>query len=159
MKKSIYFDMSSGISGDMILGALTSLAESKAHSIPLEKVHFHEVGALDSIIDITGSAILFDYLDVDTVLYGPFLIGSVTINYSHGICTLPVPAVSELIKGMIMIKKDIQQEIVTPTGAAVLTTMGSQVSTFSGKIIDTVRVCGKKNIEKTPGYSQIYIFN
>ncbi|MDR0852542.1 MAG: LarC family nickel insertion protein [Clostridiales Family XIII bacterium] len=98
-------------------------AEAAVHNEPIEEIAFHEVGAMDSIIDIVGTAIAIDMLKIDKFVCGPIHDGQGQIVCRHGIIPVPVPAVIELLKMSnipIMIETDVNTEMVTPTGAGIL---------------------------------------
>lgn len=97
-------------------------AESAIHGVPVEEVHFHEVGAVDAIIDITGTAILIDQLSPDAIYCTPVNTGSGTVQCAHGVLPVPAPATAVLLTGFD-VYADGQGERTTPTGAAILKTL------------------------------------
>ncbi|OQW96968.1 MAG: TIGR00299 family protein [Verrucomicrobia bacterium A1] len=97
-------------------------AEAKVHGTTREEVHFHEVGALDSIIDIVGGCLGLERLGVEAVAVGPFPAGRGIIECAHGVFPNPAPATVELLKGFPVVQTEEPHELVTPTGAALLTT-------------------------------------
>lgn len=100
-------------------------AEAKVHNTSIEKVHFHEVGAVDSIIDIVGSAIGFDILGIDAFACSALDVGSGRVKTEHGVLPVPAPATAELLRGAPTFSSGIEKELVTPTGAAIATTLSS----------------------------------
>lgn len=98
-------------------------AESKIHGIPINMVHFHEVGAIDSIIDIIGTVTALDILGVEKVMCSPLPLGYGFVNCAHGLLPLPAPAALELLSGIPIKTCDIEGETVTPTGAALIKTL------------------------------------
>jgi pyridinium-3,5-bisthiocarboxylic acid mononucleotide nickel chelatase len=98
-------------------------AESKIHDIPIESVHFHEVGAIDSIVDIVGVCVAFEALKIDRIISSPLHVGSGTFQCAHGTYPVPGPATAELLKGVPIYSKDVEGELVTPTGAAIISTL------------------------------------
>ncbi|SHF17507.1 nickel pincer cofactor biosynthesis protein LarC [Clostridium fallax] len=97
-----------------------AISESKIHNKSLEEVHFHEVGAIDSIVDIVGCAICIDFLKVDLIISSPIEIGYGTLKCAHGILPVPAPATAEILKGVPVIAKNVSFEATTPTGAAII---------------------------------------
>ncbi len=95
-------------------------AEAKVHRTKIDKVHFHEVGAVDSIVDIVGGVIGMQELDVDQVLASPLNTGEGTVECDHGILPVPAPATLELLKGIPCYSSGIPYELTTPTGAAMI---------------------------------------
>lgn len=98
-------------------------AEAKVHNQPIESVHFHEVGSLDAIIDVVGAAICFEILGVERFASSPLHVGSGTVRMEHGTFPVPPPAVAELLNGIPSYATEIRGELVTPTGAAIITTV------------------------------------
>ena len=91
----------------------------------MEAVHFHEVGAMDAIIDVVGAVIGLSVLEIDKVFCSPLHVGSGTIECAHGTLPVPAPATAELIKGKPVYSTGVKGELLTPTGAAILTTLSS----------------------------------
>ena len=98
-------------------------AEAKVHGTTIEKVHFHEVGAVDSIADIVGAAIGWDLLGAERLVCSPVPTGGGVIEIAHGRCGVPAPATAELLRGIPLAECDIQAELTTPTGAAIIATL------------------------------------
>ena len=114
-------------------------AEGRAHGLPPERVQFHDVGAVDAIIDITGACIGLDWLGVDTVHCSALPIGGGMVRGPHGSIPVPAPGTAELLKGFPVVDTGVKRELVTPTGAAILTTL----ATASGRMpAMTVRSIG-----------------
>ncbi len=98
-------------------------AESKIHDVPIEKVHFHEVGAVDALVDIVCAAVGAEALGVDEFICSPLNVGGGTVQCAHGTFPIPAPATVELLKGAPVYSSGPQAELVTPTGAAIVATL------------------------------------
>ncbi len=105
-----------------------AVAEGKIHGMPLEEVHFHEVGAVDSIVDIVGAAICIDYLKPDKIISTPPQLGGGFVKCAHGMFPVPAPATAEILKGIPVKTGAINSETTTPTGAAILATLCNSFS-------------------------------
>ncbi len=118
----------------MLLGE----AEGKVHGIPMERVHFHEIGAVDSIVDIVGAVVALSLLGFPRLFHRPFRLGSGTVVTSHGELPVPAPATIELLRGRTVRLSHETGEIVTPTGAALMKALAEELSfnlSFSPKRI------------------------
>lgn len=98
-------------------------AEAKVHNSTIEKVHFHEVGAVDSIADIVGAAIGWDLLGVERIVCSTVPTGTGFVEIAHGRCAIPAPATAELLRGVPLAESRVDCELTTPTGAAILATL------------------------------------
>lgn len=133
-------------------------AESKVHNRPIDGVHFHEVGAVDSIIDIVGSMICIDYFRIKKIFSSPVKLGSGFVKSSHGLLPIPAPATVELVKGYPVIKTNIKGELTTPTGAAILTTVSEGVCDNLNIVLQNSGYgAGSKEIEEIPNFLRILI--
>jgi len=100
-------------------------AEAKSHSVPIEKVHFHEVGAVDSICDIVGACVALELLGIDDVKGSRINVGSGTVNTEHGVLPVPAPATAEMLRNLPVYSAGPEAELTTPTGAALISTLAS----------------------------------
>lgn len=100
--------------------ALLAGAESRVHGVPVEHIHFHEVGSMDAVADITAVCLLMDELGIGKVLASPVHVGAGTVRCAHGILPVPAPATAELLKDIPIYSGSIKTELCTPTGAALL---------------------------------------
>ena len=136
---------------------LIAVAEAKIHNIPKERVHFHEVGALDSIADIVGAAICLDYLKVDKVMSSSIQLGGGMVKCAHGIMPVPAPATAEIVMNVPVKTGLVNHEATTPTGAAILV---ATVAEFSDKmdfqIIKTAYGIGNRDSE-VPNVLRVYL--
>ncbi len=129
-------------------------AEAKAHGVPLEQVHFHEVGAIDSIMDIAAAAICLDDLNVDRVYIPELTEGSGTIRCQHGILPVPVPAVSNIAAAWALPvrKTEVRGELITPTGAAIAAAVRTEEPLPEHFVIEQVGMGAGKREYETPGF-------
>ena len=132
-------------------------AEAKIHDVDIEEVHFHEVGAVDSIIDIVGSVIGISLLKVDTILCSPLPLGHGFVSCDHGLLPLPAPATVELLKGIPVYTVDRNQETVTPTGAAIMRTLTSQFGEMPPMKITKIGYGGGKIKSDYPNLLRVFL--
>jgi hypothetical protein len=98
-------------------------AEAEVHDVPLEKIHFHEVGAVDAIVDIVGACLGFEAIGIQKFACSPLNVGGGTAKMAHGILPVPAPAAAKLLQGKPTYSNGVQRELVTPTGAAIVATL------------------------------------
>jgi pyridinium-3,5-bisthiocarboxylic acid mononucleotide nickel chelatase len=114
-------------------------AEARMHGVPIEKVHFHEVGAVDAIVDIVGASIGFELLGIENCVCSPLNVGGGVVQTQHGLLPVPAPATAELLRGAPTYSSGVLRELVTPTGAAVVSTL---VSGFGAQPAMSVEAIG-----------------
>jgi pyridinium-3,5-bisthiocarboxylic acid mononucleotide nickel chelatase len=133
-------------------------AEAKVHQIDKQRVHFHEVGALDSIADIVGAAICLDYLKVDRVISSPIQLGGGTVKCAHGMMPVPAPATAEIIRRVPVRSGLVNHEATTPTGAAILVAI---VDEFTDQINFPIHKIaygiGQRDISDLPNVLRVYL--
>ncbi|HYP25727.1 MAG TPA: nickel pincer cofactor biosynthesis protein LarC [Blastocatellia bacterium] len=113
-------------------------AEARVHASTKERVHFHEVGAVDSIIDIVGAVVGFELLGVEQVISSPLRVGRGSVKAAHGLLPVPAPGTAELLRGVPVYAGEIDGEFVTPTGAAIVTTFSKAFGDLPRVSIDRV---------------------
>lgn len=125
---------------DMARRIFTRLAEAEAHvhGLAVGEVHFHEVGAADSIADIVGAAVGFDLLGADRIVGSPVPTGMGKIRIAHGECSVPAPATAELLRGIPLAESATEGELTTPTGAAILATLAAGFGPMPAMKIDRI---------------------
>ncbi|MBQ9479997.1 MAG: nickel pincer cofactor biosynthesis protein LarC, partial [Selenomonadaceae bacterium] len=110
-------------------------AEGKVHNKPPEEVHFHEVGAVDSIVDIVGCAICIDYLNIDRVFVSKINVGSGMVNCAHGLMPVSAPATAELLAGFPTYRSSVEKELTTPTGAAIVAALAEHSNDLPNDLV------------------------
>ena len=137
---------------------LIAEAEAKVHNISKQSVHFHEVGALDSIADIVGAAICLDYLKVDKVMSAPIQLGGGMVKCAHGLMPVPAPATALIVQNVPVKAGLIQHEATTPTGAAILVaTVDEFTDQINFKIHKTAYGIGQRDISEVPNVLRVYL--
>lgn len=133
-------------------------AEAQVHGCSIEKVHFHEVGAVDSIADIVGTAIGWDLLGIDHVVCSPIPTGIGTVKIAHGTVSIPAPATAELLANIPLAQSDIAAELTTPTGAAIVATIVNTFGSLPAMQIETVSCgAGDRELENQPNVLRLLI--
>ncbi|KAA8748809.1 LarC family nickel insertion protein [Priestia megaterium] len=133
-------------------------AEGLIHGISLEKVHFHEVGAVDSIIDIVGASILINKLEIQKIKSSPVCVGAGKVHIDHGIYPIPAPATLEILKGVPLQQSNIKSELTTPTGAAIVSVLSEEFCTVPSMTVQSVGYgAGTKDFEKHPNVLRVII--
>lgn len=132
-------------------------AEGKVHGKPLDEVHFHEVGATDSIIDIVGAAICLDYLKVDKIMASNVELGGGFVKCAHGLIPVPAPATVEILKGIPVKSGVVPFETTTPTGAAILSGNVDEFSEIKEFLIDKIGYgIGQRDVD-IPNVLRVYL--
>jgi len=133
-------------------------AEAKVHGVAIEDVHFHEVGAVDSIVDVVGAAVGFDYFKFDAVYSSPIPMARGHVKTAHGLLPVPAPATLEILKGIPLEQSPAKEEIVTPTGAAILTTVAKSFGDSPLKVVEKIGYgYGDKVIPEIPNALRLMI--
>lgn len=133
-------------------------AEGLIHGLPLEKVHFHEVGAVDSIIDIVGVAILLTQLNITTIKSSPVPVGTGRIHIDHGIYPVPAPATLEILKGVPIEQSDIRFELTTPTGAGIISVLTDEFCSLPSMKVSSIGYgAGTKTFKDRPNVLRVVI--
>ena len=133
-------------------------AEAKVHGVKVEEVHFHEVGAIDSIIDIVGTAVCLDYLQIEEVHASSLPLGSGFVQTAHGRLPVPAPATAELLKGMHVHPAIGPGERVTPTGAAIVAALASTTGTAPSLRIHGIGYgAGSRDYTDTPNILRVFM--
>jgi uncharacterized protein (TIGR00299 family) protein len=133
-------------------------AEAKVHNSDIEKIHFHEVGAIDAIVDIVCASVGADALGVDEWVCSPLNVGGGTVVCAHGAFPIPAPATLELLKNAPVYSGEIQKELVTPTGAAIVSVLASRFSQFPTMKTEKIGYgAGSRNFKNSPNVLRLTI--
>lgn len=133
-------------------------AEATVHGIEVEKVHFHEVGAIDSIVDIAGICTALDHLGVQRVECSPIPLGSGAVQTAHGLLPVPTPATAELMRDGVIAPTDAKGELCTPTGAAALTTLADAFGPLPAMRVDAIGYgAGRRNTPDRPNMLRVFL--
>ena len=133
-------------------------AEAAIHQIPIEKIHLHEVGALDSIIDIVGAVFAIEWFKADRIVSSPLNVGGGMVNSAHGHFPVPAPATVRLLRGAPVYSSGVQSELVTPTGALLVTSYATSFGAVPAMTIDKVGYgAGDRDLPSTPNVLRVLV--
>jgi hypothetical protein len=132
-------------------------AEARVHGVTVEQVHFHDVGAVDAIVDVTGACIGLDLLGIETVHCSALPVGGGTVKGPHGRIPVPAPGTAELLRGFPVVDTGVKRELVTPTGAAILTTLAATAGAMPAMTVGAVGYgAGTLDLE-TPNVVRLFV--
>jgi len=133
-------------------------AEARVHDVPVEKIHFHEVGAVDAIVDIVGACIGFHALGIEKFACSPLNVGGGTAKMAHGVLPVPAPATARLLQGKPTYSNGVLKELVTPTGAAIVATLCEAFGPQPGMIVSAIGYgAGTADLESQPNVLRIMV--
>jgi uncharacterized protein (TIGR00299 family) protein len=133
-------------------------AEAFVHGVPIEKVHFHEVGAVDAIVDIVGAAAGFEQLGIEDCFCSALNVGGGRVETQHGSLPVPAPATAELLRGAPTYSNGIQRELVTPTGAAIVATLASRFGPQPEMTVAAIGLgAGSAELTEQPNVLRLFI--
>ncbi len=131
-------------------------AESRIHGVEKAGVHFHEVGAIDSIVDIVGTALCLEYLGIDTILSSKIPLGKGFVACQHGTLPIPAPATVEILKNVPVYGTGISEELVTPTGAAIIKALAKDFGDMPHMTIEKIGYgAGSRNLQNRPNLLRV----
>ena len=160
VQKIIQAGQISASSKQKALDVFESLAEveAKVHRTTKEKIHFHEVGAVDAIVDVVGCIIGLEILGVERVFSSPISLGTGTVICQHGEIPIPAPATVELLKGFPVRMTGIKAELTTPTGASLITTLASSFGDMPSVKIESIgHGAGGRNLKERPNILRVFV--
>ena len=133
-------------------------AEAKVHGQPLEKVHFHEIGALDTIVDVVGALVCLKLLNIDQVFCSKLHVGAGFVEFSHGKFPVPAPATAELLKRVPIYAGDLQAELVTPTGAAIVAEIAAAFGDLPEMVTESIGYgAGTRELPQQPNVLRVFV--
>jgi uncharacterized protein (TIGR00299 family) protein len=133
-------------------------AEARLHAQSIEKVHFHEVGAVDAIVDIVGACVALDLLGVEELVASPVNVGSGHVTAAHGSLPVPAPAAAELLRGIPVYSSGVEAELTTPTGAAIVSTLASSFGPLPAMKIERIGYgAGGRDLPGHPNLLRLFL--
>lgn len=133
-------------------------AEAKVHGVEIRKVHFHEVGAVDSIADIVGTSVALDQLNIERIQASPVPTGHGFIDIAHGRCSIPAPATAELLRGIPLAVSNVEAELTTPTGAAILAALADGFGPLPEMTVEKIGYgAGTRDFDSHPNLLRVLI--
>ncbi|MDQ1911987.1 nickel pincer cofactor biosynthesis protein LarC [Paenibacillus sp. GD4] len=136
-----------------------AISEAKIHDIPVERVHFHEVGAIDSIVDVIGAALAIDSLGIEKIYSSPVPLGSGTVHCDHGIYPVPAPATLEMMRGLPIVPTSYSLEMTTPTGAGIISGLVDEFARgLPPMIVDSIGYgAGTRDLPNQPNVLRVVV--
>jgi pyridinium-3,5-bisthiocarboxylic acid mononucleotide nickel chelatase len=133
-------------------------AEAKLHNQPIEKVHFHEVGALDTILDVVGACAGIELLEIEQLIVSPLNVGGGHVEAAHGTLPVPAPATAELLREIPIYSSGVEGELVTPTGAAIVSTLATGFGPMPAMKIRQIGYgAGEKDFPNHPNIARLFV--
>jgi uncharacterized protein (TIGR00299 family) protein len=133
-------------------------AEARMHGTTIDRVHLHEVGALDAVVDVVGAMLAVETLGIERFVCSPLNLGSGTVRFSHGTFPVPAPATAELLRGAPVYAGDVRKELTTPTGAAVVSTLADEYGPLPAMRIDAIGYgAGSRDLQGHPNVLRLVL--
>ena len=133
-------------------------AEALLHAKPVEQVHFHEVGAVDAILDIVGACVALELLGIEELVVSPLNVGSGRVKAAHGSLPVPAPATAELLRGIPIYSSGVEAELVTPTGAAIVSTLARSFGPLPPMSVERIGYgAGARDLPGQPNLTRLFV--